>query len=204
MPASVRSVPLLLLGGLIAAEELRVRDVRVAIGAGPAVTESEARSVERGVAVDATVGWSGSNIHRGGGFAWSAGIAYASGESDVRGGQPTTLDYRRVGPFARLAYAYAFTPWLHAEGGGFLGVGSLRLETDRNGGPTSSASGYHLAIGPYLATYAEVGAGIVVGLEIEYRSEGGVVIGDDADLFLVGDTVRARGVAARAAVGYRF
>lgn len=187
---------------LLSASEIQVRDLRLAVGIGPSLTAFGGLEIDAGIARDGSLCWSGANIYTHGGFAWAAGLAMAHGESDLLTIAPAELSYRRIGPVGRFAYAYAFTRSIHMEAGVFASIGFLNVRTRyHSDGSDNSSGGVYAAIGPLVAIYAEAGAGIVIGLEVEYRSEVGSVVSYDSGP--TGGT-QAKGVAARLAAGYRF
>jgi hypothetical protein len=142
-----------------------------------------------------------------------AGLRSAGHRMDVENtasvSRTQDLQYSTFGLVGNIAYAYAWTPWLHSEFGPFVSVGGAEAEWFDQDATLAyrkaTAEGSYGQAGLRLGTYACIVRHLVLGLEIEHsatyarmKAEHSASSGE-SNL-----TIRTHGFGGGLALGYRF
>jgi hypothetical protein len=162
---------------MVCADEVRVRDLRLAIGVTPPLTsvkqETGSSGVdqrldlgdERGVMV--SLGYHGGTFRDHGGFAWGVGLDSFRGEYASPNGFGDDA-YAAYGVYGSFGWGYGFTETIHLELAGRIASGYAQADWTSPTGEERNDGGLWGALGFRVGTFWEVTRHLVIGVQGEY------------------------------------
>jgi hypothetical protein len=216
---TLAALSLALLAGTASAADVRISDLRLALGVTPGPRDidvdfspgagspgsagSGSTTAQSGQALDLNAAFIGGELFDHG-FVYGIGLDLARGSFNPRGVGGGDMDYATVMPQVRAGYAYAFSTSFHIELTPFIGYG-LAMTEWVDGSSTDTGYGTALTYGILAGGHARMGRGWRLGGEAGWQ--GGI-----AEVSVTNDTTKGEsdltltssGVLARIAASYQF